>query len=240
MDHENGAASAPIDGTALTGALLDDNALRQLLHQVTLLARRTVSGTQSVSITVSQGGRYWTSNSTGPDALAMDEAQYDQGDGPCLQSMRAKRQLQVDVGAETDRWPLLAQEAGRSGIAGVLSTPLIPDGGDVVGALNVYAPSAGFADADMCTAQLLGEHAAILVGYALACTQLNDQLRQAVATREVIGTAKGILMQSQSCSRDEAFDILRRASQRQNRKLRDIAEELVVRVESRGVGNGRK
>jgi AmiR/NasT family two-component response regulator len=54
-----------------------------------------------------------------------------------------------------------------------------------------------------------------------------------VASREIIGEAKGIIMERQSCTRDEAFDILRRASQRENRKLRDLAEELVVRVETR-------
>jgi hypothetical protein len=121
------------------------------------------------------------------------------------------------------------------------TTDSVGDTTQAAKAMAARLKSAGFADADMRIAQLLGGHAAILVGYALACTELNDQLRQAVATREVIGTAKGILMQSQSCSRDEAFDILRRASQRQNRKLRDIAEELVERVESRGGGNaGRK
>jgi AmiR/NasT family two-component response regulator len=42
-----------------------------------------------------------------------------------------------------------------------------------------------------------------------------------------------VLMERQNCTRDEAFDILRRASQRENRTLRDLAEELVVRVEAR-------
>lgn len=82
----------------------------------------------------------------------------------------------------------------------------------------------------------MGEHAAILVSNALAlvdAAQLNDQLRQAVDSRELIGVAKGIFMERQSCTRDEAFDLLRRASQRENRKLRELAEELVERVETR-------
>ena len=49
-----------------------------------------------------------------------------------------------------------------------------------------------------------------------------------MASREIIGEAKGIIMERQGCTRDEAFDILRRASQRENRKLRDLAEELVL------------
>ncbi|HUQ62598.1 MAG TPA: ANTAR domain-containing protein [Acidimicrobiales bacterium] len=53
------------------------------------------------------------------------------------------------------------------------------------------------------------------------------QLEEALTTRDVIGQAKGILMVRQSCSADEAIDVLRRASQRANRKLRDIAQDLV-------------
>ncbi len=221
---------------ALGGALLDDDAVHELLQQVTLLARYTVPAADSVSLTVAQGDRYRTSNSTGPVALAVDEAQYEQGDGPCLKSMRQKQQLQITIGEHEDRWPQFVRAARRTGVGAVLSTPLIRNGGDVIGALNVYAGGPCFEEADARTTQLIGEHAAILVSYALALadsSQLNEQLRQAVATREVIGSAKGILMQRQSCTRDEAFDMLRRASQRENRKLRDIAEELVQRVEAR-------
>lgn len=88
----------------------------------------------------------------------------------------------------------------------------------------------------MRTAEIIGEHAAILVENGLAlesATRLNDQLHHAVASREIIGEAKGIIMERESCTRDEAFDVLRRASQRENRKLRDVAEELVLRVEAR-------
>lgn len=67
----------------------------------------------------------------------------------------------------------------------------------------------------------------------MGASYLNEQLRQAVASREIMGEAKGVLMARENCTRDEAFDILRRASQRENRKLRDLAEELVLRVEDR-------
>ncbi len=239
MDKGYAADSAPEAEVGLGGALLDDDAVQELLQQVTFLAKHTVSGAQSVSLTVVQGDQYRTSNSTGPDALAIDNAQYQQGDGPCLNALRAKDQLLVRVLDEQERWPRFSEEATRMGIGGVLSTPLVRNGGEAIGALNVYAHSTAFSEADVRTTQLIGQHAAILVSYMLALadsSQLNEQLRQAVATREIIGSAKGILMQSQSCTRDEAFDILRRASQRENRKLRDIAEELVLRVEGRSAG----
>ncbi|HEX2043209.1 MAG TPA: GAF and ANTAR domain-containing protein [Acidimicrobiales bacterium] len=236
MDEGLSRQAAPGGAVSLGGALLDDDAVHELLQQLTVLARHTVLGAHSVSVTVAQGDRYRTSNCTGPEALAVDEAQYDQRGGPCLESMRVKRQLEISVGDGTDRWPRFDAAAREMGVAAVLSTPLLRNGGDAIGALNVYAATAGFADSDVRTTALIGEHATILVGCALALadsSQLNDQLRQAVATRETIGAAKGILMESQSCTRDQAFDILRRASQRENRKLRDIAEEFVLRVEGR-------
>ena len=60
-----------------------------------------------------------------------------------------------------------------------------------------------------------------------AALRLVDQLRDALETRDVIGQAKGILMAAEAISADDAFLILVRASQRQNRKLRDIAADVV-------------
>jgi GAF domain-containing protein len=242
VDDETSSGPTSERVVGLAGALLDDDALYDLLQRLAFLARHIVPMAQSVSITIAEDGHYRTSNSTGPDALAIDEAQYREGDGPCLEALRSTRQLQVEIGEPHARWPHVDDEARKAGIASVLSTPLIRSPDDAVGALNIYSNGGGgFQAADRRTAELLGEHAAILVARALALlssSRLNEQLRHAVATREIIGEAKGILMQSQSCTRDEAFDILRRASQRENRKLRDLAEELVARVEARASSKG--
>ena len=224
------------------GALLDDDALDELLQKVVLLARRTIGPAHSVSITVADDGGFRTSNSTAEEALAIDEAQYQGAGGPCLEAVRTAEQVMVVVGADPDLWPQFDEAAQGAGVAAVLSTPLVRTPGTALGALNVYThQGAGFADDDRQAARLIGEHAAILVGNTLAlvtATQLNEQLRNALASREIIGEAKGIIMERQGCTRDEAFDILRRASQRENRKLRDLAEELVLRVEARR-GEGR-
>jgi len=224
----------------LGGALLDDDALSELLQRVVVLARNTVRGAVSVSITVADGGGFRTSNSTDRVALAVDEAQYAGDGGPCLHAVRTERQVQVAVGTSDVHWPLFEEKAREEGIAAVLSTPLVRTPGDGIGALNVYGrDGGGFGEDAQQTATIIGEHAAILVGIALDllnAAQLNEQLRQALASREIIGEAKGIIMERQSCTRDEAFDILRRASQRENRKLRDMAEDLVLRVEARKGG----
>ncbi len=237
MDHAGDSRPATEGVAGLGVALLDDDELHAVLQRLTLLARHTVGNSQSTSITVVEDDRYRTSNCTGPDALAIDEAQYQDDDGPCLEAMRSRRQLEVAVEDTRDRWPRFGEEARQAGIARTLSTPLLRDPENVVGALNIYTgDDGGFQPAGRQTAELIGGVAAILVSRSVALhdsTRLNDQLRQAVATREVIGAAKGILMETQGCNRDEAFDILRRASQRENRKLRDLAEEVVLRVEAR-------
>jgi transcriptional regulator with GAF, ATPase, and Fis domain len=221
----------------LAGAVLDIDALHELLQRVVLLALHTVGKAHSVSITVVDDGHYRTCNATADEAVTIDDAQYERQEGPCLHALKTAGQVQVRVADELGRWPVFAEMAMEMGIGSVLSTPMVRSPGDAIGALNIYARDDGsFSEHETRTAAVLGEHAAILVGNALAligATHLNEQLRVALASREIIGEAKGIIMERQTCTRDEAFDILRRASQRENRKLRDLAEELVTRVEAR-------
>lgn len=208
-------------------------ALEELLQHLVVLARHTVPGADSVSITVVDGDGFRTANFTGKEALALDEAQYEGDGGPCLEALRSRSQLQVAIGAEEHRWPAFEQRARELGVGAVLSTALLRAPGEAIGALNIYACHRGsFSQAERRPAEIIAEHAGILVGALLSAAQLNEQLRQAVASREIIGQATGIIMQAEGRSRDEAFDVLRRASQRQNRKLREVSEELVLRVEA--------
>lgn len=241
MDGDPDGTDEPV--ISLAGAVLGEEALDGLLQRIVQLARLTIPGAHSVSITVAHDGGYRTSNSTGPEALAVDQAQYAEDDGPCLEGIRTGEQREATMEMLQRRWPPVAERAAEVGVVGVLSTPLIVEDRGAIGALNVYlAQDGAFGERDVHLARVLGEHAAILLERAVAlmsATRLNEQLHQALASREIIGQAKGILMERQSCTRDEAFDILRRASQRENRKLRDLAEELVLRVEARkreGVG----
>jgi transcriptional regulator with GAF, ATPase, and Fis domain len=216
--------------------VIDENALERLLQNVVELTREAVTTADAVSITMADNGGFRTSNYTAPEALAIDQAQYEENDGPCLEAVRSVRQVEMVVHSDREHWPLVRARAADLGMARVLSTPM-RRGSDAIGALNIYSRSdGGLGENAQRTAQIIGDHAAILVGDAQAligANNLNEQLRAALASREIIGEAKGIIMERQTCSREEAFDILRRASQRENRKLRDLAEELVLKVEAR-------
>ncbi len=211
-----------------------------LLEPILRLAAATVPSAKSVSISVRQEGGAHTSISDGPVAAALDQVQYDEGEGPCLEAVRG-HQIEADV-AHGGCWPAFGAKAAELGVRNVLSTPLSVKEG-TLGAINVYTTADhGFNDAERRDARLLAEHAALVLAIAFALRNslaINEQLREALMSREVVGEAKGILMQQQRCTRQEAFDILRRASQRQNHKLRELAEALVLAVEARARDRGR-
>ncbi len=119
----------------------------------------------------------------------------------------------------------------------MLSTPLALRE-RTLGSLNLYSRTEeSFAPAEEQAAQAFAGQASVVLTNATALAtsaMVNDQLREALVTRDVIGQAKGILMARQGCSADEAFDVLRRASQRANRTLADMAEELVEAIHCSG------
>jgi GAF domain-containing protein len=136
-----------------------------------------------------------------------------------------------------DRWRIFAELAERAGMHSVWSLPLkVRD--RTTGALNLYSAAAeGVEGSSAETSRLLAREASVVLANASAlmtAEQANHQLLEALMTRDVIGQAKGILMAREGLSADEAFDVMRRASQRTNRKLRDMAAEIVGGVGRRG------
>ena len=123
--------------------------------------------------------------------------------------------------------------AEAEGVASVLAIPFVPMG-EPIGTLNIYGTTAGcFGDDDVEIASMFAGQAAIVIANSVAFSTAqttNTQLSEALESREVIGQAKGILMERERCSADEAFGLLRGVSQRTNRKLRDVAQEVVDSV----------
>jgi hypothetical protein len=66
-------------------------------------------------------------------------------------------------------------------------------------------------------------------GQVLELRSLVESLRNQLASQPVIEQAKGIIMANSHCDQDQAFDFLRRASQRTNVKLRDVAHQVVLK-----------
>jgi hypothetical protein len=138
--------------------------------------------------------------------------------------------------AHDPAWPRFGPAAADLGYSSVLSTALVPDAEPprLSGALNLYSRKTD-ALGDPATrdrALLLATHASLALAHTEAVCRAEleaTQLRRALATRDVIGQAKGILMNRRGMTAEEAFDLLRRTSQDLNIKLAELAQTLAVR-----------
>lgn len=216
----------------LSRVVLANRTLEEVLTEVTAIAARGIPGAESTSITLIRGDRGFTAAHFGEMSLAADELQYENGYGPCLDAGRGNVVLRVDDMRIEQRWPDYSARVVSTGVRSSLSVPL-PYQGTSIGALNIYStrPEA-FANPESLDAGLqVAEAIAVAVANADAHAQLTEQarnMRVAMDSRAVIEQAKGVLMAQRHVDADQAFDILREASQRYNRKLRDIAAGIVA------------
>lgn len=159
---------------------------------------------------------------TGQLACDVDQAQYDSGEGPCLTALFDQLIVPVPDVVNDERWRVFGRRAAELNVGSMLSFQLYVQNEDL-GALNLYAHEVNaFGEESQHVGSLFAGHAAI----ALAAAQEREQLAAAVHTRDLIGQAKGILMERHKLDADQAFAVLTRASQHTNVKLRDIAEQL--------------
>jgi GAF domain-containing protein len=216
----------------LSRVVLVDRTLEQVLTDVTRIAAQGIPGAEATSITLLRDEKAFTVAHHGEMALAADELQYAHGYGPCMDAGRGGVLLRVDDMRTEERWPDYVAHVVRSTpVRSSLSVPL-PYQGTSIGALNNYSTQpAAFASPDSLRAGLeVAEVVAVAVANADAHHQLSEQtrnMRVAMESRAVIEQAKGVLMAQRHVDAEQAFEILREASQRYNRKLRDIAVGIV-------------
>jgi GAF domain-containing protein len=212
------------DLSDLARHLQADTSMESLLASIVEAAIREVGGAEYAGISEILGRRVNTRAASHPLVSQIDELQYSSGDGPCLTSLREQVTARsADLAAE-DRWPGFSHAAAAMGVRSMLAVQLYVEGGNL-GALNMYAAAPGaFTSDDETVALLLAAHAAI----AIQGSRNEHNLRLALDHRDVIGQAKGILMERYKVDHLTAFRLLNAASQRSNRKLYDVAEHLAV------------
>jgi GAF domain-containing protein len=216
---------------ALRRFLAGEDDLVTMNTKIAVIATETIPACDLASITMMRGDAPHTPAYTDKAALLLDLTQYKAGDGPCLAAIRHRGVEQLTT-ASDQRWPAFAAAATDEGVRSTMSVPLGNDE-SVLGALNLYSRTTEEYDesarATACAfADQLGVAAASVTLYVEAY-ELSNQLQQAMESRAVIEQAKGILMSVEHCDPDTAFHVLVRASQRENRKLRAIAHEIVER-----------
>jgi len=200
-------------------------------HIVTLAADRIVPGTAACGLTLLVGGRATTVAASSDLATRVDEIQYGTGEGPCLAALETGDLVVVTDLQHDDRWDGYRVHALEQGVRSSLSVPIKRRDTATRGALNLYFTfpttfdqgqvKEGLHFADKAAGAL--ELATRLAEHATTTAQLQE----AMASRSVIDQAIGIVMAQNRCSAEDAFDVLRKASQNRNVKLRVIATDVV-------------
>lgn len=183
---------------------------------------------QAASLTVLRSGRFTTEAATGEDAERADALQYEVGSGPCVDAVLDDHVYVTDDVEHDERWPEWGRRAyAETGLRSVLAYRLtLHDESGAIACLNVYSRErSAFGRRDLGTGLVLATHGSLLVT-ALIAQDRADNLRQALESNREIGVAMGILMQQHRLTREQAFDVLRVASQDGNRKLVDVATEV--------------
>jgi GAF domain-containing protein len=224
----------PLDPTEAFAALgrikLSETDLAGVLNKISELAQRAIPGAEEVSVTLVRGSGAYTAAYTDQTALILDEWQYEQGRGPCLDASQAAAVVSVPDTATDQRWPDWGTRARAAGVHSSLSIGL-PIQDAVVGALNIYGTKPDAFDDDAITlAQTFAGYAAVAMANAHlydTTATLAHHMQTAMESRAVIEQAKGIIMAERRCTPDEAFSVLAKLSQDTNRKLREVAAVLV-------------
>ena len=209
------------DATRRIGSSED---LQSSLDTVITAVRQALPGVTHAGISVShEDGRIETLAGSDPFAFALDELQFQLGEGPGLTVIQDGPVVTIED-AETDqRWPRFMQPALALGLRSQMGVRIFLDG-KTLGGLNLYATEVGvLRPALEPTAQLFAAHAALALGKA----RHEDNLMSALDTRKVIGQATGLVMERYKLTDDQAFQYLARVSQHSNVKLRRVAAEIV-------------
>jgi GAF domain-containing protein len=223
----------PVDAldelTALAGVVLGQTDLDATMVEICRIATRGVPCANGASLTTLERGRP-TALASDDWALSLDELQFAEHEGPCLDAYRTGNAFRVaDLAAET-RWPFYAPKAAERGARSMLSLPLAAEG-VLIGALNLYSDEpAAFDVAAVAIAEVIAAHAGLASHVAAAFFDQRDlanQLSEAMRSRATIEQAKGILMGSRRCTAEEAFHLLVDLSSTSHRKLRDVAAVVV-------------
>lgn len=229
MTSSSGAKADTETFAEIARELLAEKNVQQTLQKIVDLAVETLVGCDYAGISFLKGKTVETPAASDDVPRTVDTIQYETGEGPCLSAIKDHEVFETgDLGRE-DRWPHFSARAkSETGVTSMLAFRLFVEG-DTLGALNLYSKAAdAFDDTSRTVGLVFAAHAAV----ALATAVHEEQMDEALQSRDLIGQAKGILMAREGVSSEEAFDMLKRASQRLNIKLRDVAGEMVESTET--------
>jgi GAF domain-containing protein len=198
--------------------------LEETLDAIVHAARDTIPGLEHVGISIlHRDGRIETKAGTDQLVWELDDLQYGINQGPCVDAVKSDPIMYLDDARHDDRWPDYLPRAVEKGLRSQLALRLYTEE-ETLGGINMYSTTGpGLTPEAIQLAELFAAHASI----ALGRKRYEHQLAEAVASRQVIGTAVGILMERYQITESRAFQFLVRVSRTSNHKVRLIAQEVV-------------
>ncbi|HVL07370.1 MAG TPA: GAF and ANTAR domain-containing protein [Acidimicrobiales bacterium] len=195
--------------------------MTQALQAIVQLAVQHLDACEFAGISLVENRKITSPASSNDIPRILDAIQSETGEGPCIDAIKEHEVFQTGDLSREERWPNFSSRGHQeTGVTTVLSIRLYVEQ-DTMGALNLYssAPDA-FDDSDVALATVFAVHASV----AMSAARRQESLEKKAESRDVIGRAKGILMARSGVTDDEAFAMLKAASQRMNVRLRDIAQ----------------
>ncbi|UXA10395.1 GAF and ANTAR domain-containing protein [Mycobacterium sp. SMC-8] len=196
--------------------------IEEALGRLVVSSSPLVPGADFAKISVIDNGGLHTIVANTQLAASLDSVQQVAGHGPCLDAISAGVAVCCnDLGTDA-RWPRFAPHAATAGVRSVLSFPVDVPGDNGV-ALTLFGfRFHAFGARSKAIGAMLADHAPL----AFLNRRQADQFRTALASRDIIGQAKGIIMERFGVDASRAFAMLRRISQETNTPVRDLAATL--------------
>jgi GAF domain-containing protein len=212
--------------------LVDDFDLVEFLQMLTVRTAGLVGASAAGLLLADQRGQLRFMAASDEQARLLEVFQVQISDGPCFDAFHtAQPVINADLRAAAGRWPAFTERALAAGFRSVHAFPMRLRR-EVIGALNVFGSTVGgnLDDADVQIVQALTDVAAIGLLQERAVRRgevLTEQLQGALNSRIVIEQAKGAVAQAHGISVDAAFIVLRGYARRSNRKLTDVAYQVL-------------
>ncbi|MFD4190793.1 GAF and ANTAR domain-containing protein [Amycolatopsis thermoflava] len=194
------------------------------VRHILAAAMATIPGVEDAGVSLLESGQVRSVAPNSAIVAELDRLQVELGEGPCVDAMVDRPVYRVGDLAAERRWPRFAPAAADRGMRSLLGVRLFTSS-HLVGALNLYSRHReAFDPSAERLVELFAAHAAV----ALTGSQRQVQLQAALDSRDVISTAKGMLMERFNLSPEQAFDALVRTSQQRNTKLRQVAQAILA------------
>lgn len=166
-------------------------------------------------------------------AIELDHIEQELGDGPCIRALREMAPVIIDDVDRDPRWQALNRRLAEHNVRSTLGVPLEITG-DASAALNFFATKPGVFTADVYDKAVgfaAAAHNTLNLSVRINNAQSRaDDLEAAMQSRTAINLACGVIMAQNRCSQEEAMEILTKVSSNRNRKLRDVASELIEQL----------